>query len=122
MTSAVSDLNPRTTTHQMPRMPVPHAPAPTSPLDDRTDERHLVIVQDDRVVCVVEAHRLTSATTVARLICRLLVSEARIYACPHAHAQTLVGGQSVPSCVHTWRELFRASPWADPVADVVGVH
>lgn len=82
-----------------------------------TEAQRLLLVQEDRVVCVVEHHRHDSALSVARLLCRLLLSEAFVYACPADEAELLRPNQHVGQVPDTWRELYRATPWADSSTD-----
>lgn len=108
----------------------PH-PLPTDddgPHLHATEAQRLLLVQEGRVVCVVERHRHDSALSVARLLCRLLLSEAFVYACPAGEADLLHPDQTVEHIPGTWQEVYRATPWAEPVIDeanslpVVGIR
>lgn len=114
--------------HRAPHRPTRHAFTPTSSSvvdtpDDRAlppvGERPLVLVQDQRVVCVVEGHRQEAAYSVARLICRLMARESCVYACTPAEARHLHEDQPLAAIPEGWCELYRAVPLADMV---VGVH
>lgn len=121
-------------------MHYPLAPCPTMPPDPRRiadgfaapspspgslpvhATQALVIVQDARVVCVVESHRHDSAVSVARLLCRLLLSDVHIYTCPLADSGTLNGGDHLPHVPDTWREIFRATSWAEAMPTVIDIR
>ena len=108
------------------------APSPHHASPVKTDATHvilpvhdteaLVIVQDERVVCVVECHRHHSAISVARLLCRLLLSDAHLYACPLAHSGTVSGGDPLPRIPGDWREVFRATSWAEATGTVIDIR
>lgn len=85
-----------------------------------TQAQRLVLVQEDRVVCVVERHRHDSALSVARLLCRLLLSDAWVYVCPAAEADLLPADQRLDQVPGTWREIYRATPWAEPAVEEAG--
>lgn len=79
----------------------------------------LVLLQERRVVCVVEGQRQDAACSVARLISRLQACEILVYTCPSAEATQLRDDHVMPTIPENWRELYRAPPLAD---DVVAVH
>lgn len=83
-----------------------------------TDDR-LVLVQDGRVVCVVGRHREQAVHSVARLLCRLLVSEVCIYTCPETCAAGVAPGETVAPAPAGWSELCRVRPWAE---DLIAIH
>lgn len=78
-----------------------------------------MLVQESRVVCVMEGQRQEAACSVARLICQLVTCEILVYTCASAEATHLRDDQTLPTIPENWRELYRAVPLADAV---VGVH
>lgn len=78
-----------------------------------------MLVQDQRVVCVVEGARREAVCSVARLICRLAARESCVYVCTPADAARLRENAPLPEIPATWSELYRAVPLAD---SVIGVH
>lgn len=84
----------------------------SSPVEDST----LVVVQSRRVVCMVEGHRHEAAFSVARLLCRLLLGETRVYACEPEAREHLTADLPATTVPASWRELYRVSPWADGTA------
>ncbi|MBA3697371.1 MAG: hypothetical protein H0W78_00695 [Planctomycetes bacterium] len=83
-----------------------------------TSAHALVLVQADRVICVVEGHRQEAARSVAHLICRLLQHETCVYACAAQEAATLTADLPLPAIPPTWSELYRAIPWADTAVGI----
>jgi hypothetical protein len=88
--------------------------APSTPSGHR-----LVLVQDGCVVCVIDGHRRQAATSVARLLCRMLVSEVCIYACPPVATNDLVTGDRVLPLPESWSEVCRVTPWA---GEMLAIH
>lgn len=79
----------------------------------------LVVVQEGRVVCIVEAHRREAVHSVARLLCRLLVREVLVYECTGGYGSALSAGDVVGSLPDGWNEAFRVRPWAE---DLIAIH
>lgn len=106
---------------------LPTTPDPGNP-SLHTQAQRLILVQENKVVCVVERHRHDSARSVARLLCRLLVSDSYIYACPRPEADRLRPEQRLEGVPEHWRELYHATPCTEPFASeavpvpVVGIR